>query len=141
MTSIARNGSLDEGALAMTGYRLRLAIGAALGGAKAENGRGRGDIAAVMSWLAGYAVSKQTLDRWAAPGNEEHRMPAELLPALVAATGDTGPLETLAEACGLRLVDARLAEIGRAYLAKLDAEQALAEALADPRSRPQEARR
>lgn len=114
------------------GYRLRLAIGQALDGARRD--RDRCAVAAAMSETAGYPISKTMLDRWAAPSNEQHRLPAELTPALVLVTGDHRPLALLVEACGCRLadpLDVRAAEIGRAYAAKLAADERLREALDD----------
>lgn len=102
---------------AVVGYRLRLAIGEALSSARRAR-VDRYDVAMAMSRLTGTGVTKNMIDRWAAPGNEMHRMPAELLPALVAATGDRAALEVLAEACGCALVDhadRRLVAIGKVF--------------------------
>lgn len=126
MTAADARASLER-----VGYRLRLAVGAALAEAGAA-GRDRYDVATAMSRETGGDVTKNMVDRWAAPANEMHRLPAELLPALVSATGDRRPLELIAAACGCAVVDPgelRLAAIGRAYAAKVAADVRLREVL------------
>ncbi len=55
------------------------------------------------------------LDRYAAPSCAEWRLPAEIVPAIVAATEDRRVIELLVEACGGRVLwgdEAVVAEMG-----------------------------
>ena len=61
-------------------------------------------VASRMALLSGREVTRNTIDLWCAPSHEQHRLPAELLPAWVRATEKHGALELLAEAAGCRLV-------------------------------------
>jgi hypothetical protein len=53
-----------------------------------------------MSELAGAEISINMLSSWCAESHP-HRLPAEYLPALCAACGNTQPMQILAEASGL----------------------------------------
>jgi len=69
-----------------------------------------------LTRLTGRDVSKNMLDRYCAPSADDWRFPAELIPALVKATGDYRLLELIAEACEARVVvgaEVWEAELGR----------------------------
>jgi hypothetical protein len=53
-----------------------------------------------MSLLAGVDITINMLSSWCADSHP-HRLPAEYLPALCAATGSTEPMRIMAEASGL----------------------------------------
>ncbi|MDD2366657.1 MAG: hypothetical protein PHN84_10890 [Desulfuromonadaceae bacterium] len=53
-----------------------------------------------MSLLAGAEITINMLSSWCADSHP-HRLPAEYLPALCAATGSTEPMRIMAEASGL----------------------------------------
>jgi hypothetical protein len=61
----------------------------------------RHQIAGEMSHLLGYEVSKTTIDTWTAESKDQHRIPAEYLPAFCKATGDLDPIRILAECGGM----------------------------------------
>ena len=61
----------------------------------------RHQIAGEMSHLLGYEVSKTTIDTWTAESKEQHRIPAEYLPAFCKTTGDLEPIRILAECGGM----------------------------------------
>lgn len=64
-------------------------------------GLGRYEIAGRMSHLLGQEISKASLDSWTAESKEQHRPPAEFLPAFCAVTGSREPLQILTDAAGL----------------------------------------
>ncbi|SOZ12049.1 phage regulatory CII family protein [Cupriavidus taiwanensis] len=116
-------GSLD---IAMN---IREALVDTLGGA-AGRGMDRHDVAAQISRLAHYDISKNMLDRYCAPSADGWRFPAEAIPALVVATGDYRLLEILAAACGCKVYrgqEAMLAEIGALTLQERTVKDRLAE--------------
>lgn len=118
----------DEVGRLNVGFELRQALGATLQGVRLASRRDRFAIAADVSRLSGSDVTKNMLDRYAAPSTEQWRFPAELVPALVVATGDRRVLALLARAAGLTVItdaERRLVEIGRAYLEKTRAEARL----------------
>lgn len=80
-------------------------------------------VAIALSRLCGRDVTKNMLDRFTAPSAEDWRFPAELIPALVKATGDRRLLELLAELCEARVVvgaEVWEAELGRISSLKKD---------------------
>ncbi len=113
------------------GLRIREVLGEILATAKArtEGKLDRYELAGLISRLSGRDISKNMLDRYAAPGADDWRFPLEALPALVVATGDLRLLDLVAAACGCKVLrgeEAMLAEIGaltlqeRATKARLD---------------------
>lgn len=64
-------------------------------------GLGRFEIAGRMSHLLGWEVTKAMLDSWTAESKEQHRPPAEVLPAFCVATASREPLQILTDAAGL----------------------------------------
>ncbi len=89
-------------------------------------------VAAALSRLSGRDVSKHMLDRYTAPSADDWRFPAELIPALVKATGDRRLLQLLAEHCEARVVVG--AEVWEAELGRIDnLEKELAERKAHAR--------
>lgn len=116
-------GSLD---IAMN---IREALVDTLAGANSR-GMDRHDVAAQISRLAHYDISKNMLDRYCAPSAEGWRFPAEAIPALVVATGDYRILEIIAAACGCKVYRgeaAMLAEIGALTLQERTVKDRLAE--------------
>jgi hypothetical protein len=77
--------------------RFRDSISEALKGCKLS----RFGVAARMSELLGFEVTKSQLDSWTAESKEGHRFPAAYLPAFCSATGTTEPLTLLSEAMGV----------------------------------------
>ncbi len=76
--------------------RLKAAVAAAVKAAP----KSREMIADEMCALTGQAVTVNNLNSWLAESHP-HRLPAELLPALCHATGNTYPLQVLAEVAGV----------------------------------------
>lgn len=74
----------------------------------------RFEVAARMSDLLGVEVTKSQLDSWTAESKEQHRFPAEYLPAYCEVTGYKEPLRLMA-----RLVQCFLLESEEALLAEL----------------------
>lgn len=64
-------------------------------------GLGRFEIAGRMSHLVGQEITKAMIDSWTAESKEQHRPPAEFLPAFCAVTGSREPLQILTDAAGL----------------------------------------
>jgi len=62
---------------------------------------GRFEIAGRMSHLVGQEITKAMLDSWTAESKEQHRPPAEFLPAFCVVTGSREPLQILTDAAGL----------------------------------------
>jgi hypothetical protein len=76
----------------------------------------RWEVAGRMSELIGMEISKFQIDAWTAESKDNHRFPAEYLPAFCEATGDSGPLQILGETAGLFVLpgpEALRAEIQR----------------------------
>lgn len=76
----------------------------------------RYQVAAGMSDLVGYEITKSMLDSWTAESKENHRFPAIFLPAFCEATGQTEPLRTLGRVVGVFVMpgpEALRAEIQR----------------------------
>ncbi|WP_429885345.1 hypothetical protein [Geoalkalibacter halelectricus] len=89
--------------------RLKAAVAAAVKAAP----KSREMLADEMAALTGQAVTVHNLNSWIAESHP-HRLPAELLPALCQATGNTEPLRVLAETAGIYTlpgVDALRAEV------------------------------
>ena len=66
--------------------------------------KSRETLADEMTDLAGTEITVNMINGWLAESHP-HRLPAEYLPALCAATGSTLPLRILAEASGLFTLD------------------------------------
>src|SRR3954452_9678274 len=79
----------EAGKLAI-GTRLRELLGEVLADTKSrsDGSLDRYEVATRISRLSGRDVTKNMLDRYAAPGADDWRFPLEALPALVIATGD-----------------------------------------------------
>ncbi|MBN1830263.1 MAG: hypothetical protein JW884_14115 [Deltaproteobacteria bacterium] len=76
----------------------------------------RYQVAARMSELTGFDITKSMLDSWTAESKEQHRFPAIFLPAFCEATGRTTPLEMLGQSAKLFVMegpDALRADIRR----------------------------
>lgn len=65
------------------------------------SGLDRYEVAARMSRLLGWEVTKSMLDSWTAESKEQHRPPAEVLPAFCVVTGCREALQILTDAAGL----------------------------------------
>jgi len=61
----------------------------------------RWEIAGRMSMLLNREITKYQLDSWTAESKEQHRFPAEYLPAFCEAAGSHEPLRYLAEKAGV----------------------------------------
>lgn len=86
----------------------------------------RHQIAGELSHLLGCEVTKTTIDTWTAESKEQHRIPAEYLPAFCAATGDLEPIRILAECGGMFAMPGR--EALRAEIQKYDEQERKARA-------------
>lgn len=64
----------------------------------------RDGIVSLIYGLTGISISKQTFDQMTAQSKVERRIPAEVVPAICAITGDYTPIKILAEALGLEVV-------------------------------------
>jgi hypothetical protein len=76
----------------------------------------RWQVAARMSELVGYEISKAMLDSWTAESKEGHRFPAIFLPAFCEVTGCSEPLKIMGKPVGVFVLpgpDALRAEIQR----------------------------
>lgn len=76
----------------------------------------RYEVASRMSEALGVEVTKSQLDSWTAESKEQHRFPAEYLPAFCAVTGYKQPLQMMAEMIHCYLLEseeALLAELGK----------------------------
>lgn len=99
----------------------------------ARRGLDRDGVARELSRLTGRRVSRPTLDQWAAPGSTGRHLPADMIPALVAITGDSRLLDVIATAAGLTLLDragAAAAAVGRLQLLEEAARREHAELVA-----------
>jgi len=97
------------------GPRLRRALSDALTDTSRSTGVPRPRLAERIGELAGRPLTSAMLDRYAAPSCAEWRLPAEIVPAIVAATQDRRVIELLVEACGGRVLwgdEAVVAEMG-----------------------------
>jgi len=65
-----------------------------------RSGLSRYQVAARVSELVGWDLTKTMLDAYTAESKAGHRVPAEILPAFCLATGYYVPLKTLSEAVG-----------------------------------------
>ena len=74
----------------------------------------RYEAAAKMSELVGDEITKTMLDAWTAESKEQHRFPAEYLPAFCQVTGCMEPLRIMAS-----LVKCHLVESEEAFLVEL----------------------
>ncbi|WP_142848375.1 hypothetical protein [Telmatospirillum sp. J64-1] len=78
----------------------------------------REQIAALVSGLVGRDITKAQIDSWTG-ATRPNRFPAELIPAMCQALGNTVLLSGLAEACGCRLIEGRelqFARLGQLFL-------------------------
>jgi hypothetical protein len=101
------------------GERLRLSL---IDGIKQSN-MSRWEIAGVMSHLLGREVSKYTLDSWTAESKDNHRPPADAVPAFCLAVNYMEPLRILTDPAGLFTLpgpDALRAEIRKLDEQRLD---------------------
>ncbi len=64
-----------------------------------QSPQSRWHIAASMAELTGKDISKYTIDSWSCESKQSHRLPAEYVPALVRAVGDTSLIESLCRYC------------------------------------------
>lgn len=102
--------------------RLRLALVKAIKACHLS----RHQIAGEMSHLLGHEVSKTTIDTWTAESKDQHRIPAEYLPAFCQVTGDRQPIALLAEVGGMFAMPGP--EALRAEIQKFDEEERKARA-------------
>lgn len=101
----------DEGSL-----QVQPALSLAMSRAIRDSGLSRYEIAGRMSELVGQDITKSMLDAWTAESKEQHRPPAEFLPAFCVASGSREPLLILADKAGYFCLpgpDALRAEIQR----------------------------
>ncbi|WP_142849789.1 hypothetical protein [Telmatospirillum sp. J64-1] len=78
----------------------------------------REQIAALVSSLVGREITKAQIDSWTG-ATRANRFPAELIPAMCQALGNTILLSGLAEASGCRLIEGRelqFARLGQLFL-------------------------
>lgn len=97
------------------GQALRRALSDALTRTSRDTGVARPALAERIGALAGRPLTSAMLDRYCAPSCVQWRLPAETVPAVVAATQDRKIVEILAEACGGRVLwgdEAVVAEMG-----------------------------
>jgi len=80
----------------------------------------RWEIAGRMSMLLNREITKYQLDSWTAESKEQHRFPAEYLPAFCQAVGSYEPLRFLAEKAGVFVLPGP--EALRAEIQRLDEE-------------------
>ena len=100
---------------------IREGIADALAYAK-ENGAGdRYAVATEMSRVTGRDITKNMLDRYAAPSAEDWRFPLEALPALILATGDTRLVTLIAEACGFKAMPGEATAVAELVTLELQA--------------------
>lgn len=81
----------------------------------------RDQVAAAMSTLLGRRISKTQLDQWAAPSQDDRRLPVDALWALGRVTGDWRVLHCLVDASGFRALtpeEAVCAEFGALFAVK-----------------------
>lgn len=114
--TLFENDARGPGRFVQCGGRLREALAEALKRCKRFDRYG---VAAEMSRLTEQDVSKSSLDAYVAPSRPDMRLPVELLPAFIEATGSAEPLRVLAEICGYELVGAQ--ERGILELARIEA--------------------
>lgn len=117
LSLLSGGAAYPEGALA----DLSLAVRTALVQAIKPCPLSRYEIAGRLSALLGRDISKTMLDKWTAESAEEHRIPAEVLPAFCLVTESSAPLEILAAAIGHRLVgpdEAEALELARLRIEK-----------------------
>ena len=89
---------------------------AAISDALKECRLSRYQVAARMSELVGYEITKTMLDSWTATSKDNHRFPVIFLPAFCEATGQTEPLKMLGRPVGVFILpgpEALRAEIQR----------------------------
>lgn len=73
----------------------------AMSRAVSASGLSRWEIAGRVSALVGQEITKAMLDSWTAESKEQHRPPAEFLPAFCVVTGSREPLQILTDSAGL----------------------------------------
>lgn len=80
----------------------------------------RYQVAARMSELVGFEITKSMLDSWTAESKEQHRFPAIFLPAFCEASGSTEPIRILGRQLGIFILPGP--EALRAEIRKIDEE-------------------
>lgn len=96
----------------------------------AECGSTRAQVAADLSRLSGRSITLAQVDAWVAPSHHQHRVPLEMVPAWVFATGSARLIEMVAEVAGLALAteeDRQYAEYGRVSLRREKLQRVLME--------------
>ncbi len=86
----------------------------------------RDDVAEAMSKHLGRRVTKTQLDQWAAPSQDDRRIPVDALRALGLVTGDWRALHHLVEACGFKALtpqEAVCAEFGALHAVRRHIDQ------------------
>jgi hypothetical protein len=139
----AQGSFFDPARAPLTGAELasaiREAVSDALARAKAHEARDRYAVASEMSRLTGRDITKNMLDRYAAPSADEWRFPLEALPALIRATGDTRLVHLIAEACGFKAMPVEATAVAELVTLELE-ERALKKRIAAARRQlPKEA--
>lgn len=131
-----RPDTILEGAALSTA--IREAVSDALAFAKAQ-GRDRFAVASDMSRLTGRDMTKNMLDRYAAPSADDWRFPLEALPALVKATGDTRLVTLIAEACGFKALPGEATAVAELVTLELQQRAISARIAAAKKNLPQQA--
>lgn len=115
---------------------MRDAVAATLDDASRRNAAPlrREAVAEAMSKLLVRRVSKTQLDQWAAPSQDDRRIPADALRALGQVTGDWRALHVLVEACGFKALtpeEAVCAEFGALHAVRRRIDQRARELTGD----------
>lgn len=76
-----------------------------------EDGKSRADVAREISAFLGRSVSEAMLNKWAAEGAEEHRIPLDAFVGLVHATGARDLLGFVPGEFGLTVIENEYAEL------------------------------
>lgn len=131
-----RPETILEGAALSTA--IREAVSDALAFAKAQ-GRDRFAVASDMSRLTGRDMTKNMLDRYAAPSADDWRFPLEALPALVKATGDTRLVTLIVDACGFKALPGEATAVAELVTLELQQRAISARIAAAKKNLPQQA--
>jgi transcriptional regulator with XRE-family HTH domain len=91
-------------------------ISQALREAREDQRLSRSDIAARMSEYLGRTISEAILNKWAAEGSEDHRIPLDAFVALVDATGAKALLGFVPGEFGLTVIEDEFADLIEAQL-------------------------
>lgn len=84
---------------------IRTGIAGMLSKAISTSRKSRYEIAAQVSELVGRDISKSTLDAWTAESKEDHRLPADVVPALCFVLHDFSLLRLLGKTCGCNVLE------------------------------------